>query len=104
MDVPTKVKVGAHTYTVVLVDSSELDIGLRGECDSNEFVIRLSKELPLETIATTLFHELLHALWDSRSMPKRIDEERAVLNFEEGILQLLRDNPKLFPWLRKSVK
>ncbi len=99
---PPRVKIGAHTYRVCVVDS--LDDATFAEWDLDALTLSLRKDMcSASHIASALWHECLHAIWFDRNLGKKADEETVILAFENGGIQLIQDNPKLFVWIRKCL-
>jgi hypothetical protein len=103
IELPSKVKVGTYTYSVAPV-SERLGDDV-GDMDTQALTIRVyTKDQSDVQVLGTLLHEILHAIWQTRALPKRPDEERVVENFEHGLVQLFQDNPKLLTLLKKGLK
>lgn len=58
---------------------------------------------PLVRLDTTV-HELLHGVWESKKLPDRITEERAVTALAQGLAQVICDNPGLLHHLEYLAK
>jgi hypothetical protein len=106
MDLPDKIKIGPFTYKISIVEGlvdedGDECFGLHSFADQT---IYLLKGLPLAVLSSTLMHELLHAIWTTRALPKRPTEERVVENFEVGLLSLFQDNPELIDIIQKGLK
>lgn len=52
---------------------------------------------PIE-IASTLLHEILHAIWYERELGSKAKEEEGVRNIEAGLMLLFRQNPQFMKW------
>lgn len=106
--VPRKLKIGAYDWTVVLEE------GVHDKCGEADFepqVIRLwPGSLTSDGHAVgILLHECLHVLYDNAALGKvrgtKDDKEEAiVMGFEQGLVSLFRDNPKLLTWIKKGLK
>lgn len=60
MQIPKKLKIGGHHYTISLVDSEEIhDCGLQNRARNT---IKIRSDLPQSQIEETLIHEILHAI------------------------------------------
>ncbi len=58
MKIPTKVKIGGHTYKIVFTTlENEL-----GKCDYDKCIIYLEKNMEQSQKEATLIHEIFHAL------------------------------------------
>ena len=99
---PKKIKVGPHTYIVRIVENLQGDMA---EIDTDAQSIEIvSSAASAPQVVGRLVHELLHAIWQDRDLGKRADEERVVLQYESGLIQLFQDNPKLLTWIRRGLK
>lgn len=98
-----RVKVGPRTFHVTLMSPEEPDYGdTLGECFSGH--IQLLGTQPPDCMASTLVHELIHAVHFAYGMKGRRDEEEICEALEGPLLALIVDNPKLCSVLRKAVK
>lgn len=66
-------------------------------------VIQIDHTIPPDQQADTLIHEILHAIWASRSLPARVSEETAVTRLASALATVLRDNPDLPMWLEQAL-
>lgn len=105
---PTKIKIGAYDWRVVL-EEGEGDTC--GQADFGAHALRLWPENLTSNnhLAGTLLHECLHVIFDNGNLrqlkkDKEKREEQIVSAFEAGLVSLLRDNPKLFIWMKKCLK
>lgn len=96
---PENVRVGPHTYRVVVVPDGILEgSGSDGTCNPRHLVIALDQGQPATQMADTLLHELCHAML--ATVKTDDDTEEAVcLALAPALLGLLRDNPVLMAWL-----
>lgn len=62
MQIPTSLKVGAHTYKVVLTDREEDLDGATGCMSDDEATIWIDKRCPRSVQESTLIHEILHCM------------------------------------------
>ena len=103
--IPHKIKVGPHTYTVWIVDSISCDSDARASVDPEKLSIEIVSTMASSSaVVGACIHELLHAIWADRDLGKRVDEEKMVLQYESGLVQLFQDNPKLLTWIRRGLK
>jgi len=100
MEIPKTLKIGGQTYRVIYPYKFTERIDLRGQCDADLQVIKLSgmdeggTERPLCTVIPVFFEEVLHALdmqlghciFDSK------EGHKALNGLREGIYQVLIDN------------
>ena len=116
LPVPTKIKIGAQDWTVIERDSS--DDGIISD-DSYGYtlqktnVIVIDKNCPPSRKRQTLFHELFHAIRFSNGssgikpntediLPNEIIatwEHYFIAMYEDTMLSILRENPKLTEYL-----
>ena len=55
------------------------------------------------SMASTLVHECLHAMWDVYGLPESVNEEELCLKLEAPVLAFLVDNVGVVQALRKAV-
>lgn len=60
MKIPKTIKVGAHVYTVELVDGEDIDNDC-GEQNRSRNKIKIRRDVPQTQLEETLLHEILHA-------------------------------------------
>ena len=84
MDIPKKLKVGAHTFNVFLVDPDDIEKDC-GECNIGKLTIKIKKNMPQSVMEETLIHESIHAMNFGL-------EEKDVQFLSMGIYQILKDN------------
>jgi hypothetical protein len=103
---PKALKIGPHVYTVRLVDGIPGEEGeiTFAQIDTSALLIEVIRNCPSSSIvAGHVIHECLHGIWHERNLGKRPDEEKVVLQFESGLIQLAQDNPKFFRWFLKCI-
>lgn len=99
---PTRIKAGPHTYTVKIVDEIP---GAFAQIDTDELLIEVSRKCPAASVvAANLVHELYHDMWFAAGFGKRAYEEKVVIAFERGTVQLFTDNPKLMTWIKRCLR
>jgi hypothetical protein len=75
-----------------------------GICDTNTKTIYVNADQPTSVQASTLVHELMHALFDVFTLPKEgLSEEDVCSKLEVPLVVLLRDNPKLVTIIRGAL-
>ncbi len=84
MKIPKKLKVGAHTYSVLMVDKVDDEDNV-GECCASELTIKVCKSQEPSQIAETFLHEIIHAS-DAHLTEAQVDRLGHVL------LQVILDN------------
>lgn len=99
---PSRLRVGAHSIKVRVVPASNLGGDgdtVHGEYSSIEQTFRFNAAAPSKSSAAdTVVHEICHALLEPLSLDAE-DEERVCYVLGGGIVQVLRDNPKLLEFL-----
>lgn len=84
MRIPNTLKVGGHTYEVLLVESDDIQKDC-GECAVDKLQIKIKKTMPQTMKEETLIHEAIHAMNFGL-------EEREVQYLSMAFYQLLKDN------------
>lgn len=108
MSTPTRVKVGAYTYTVK-VDADrikelekESETDLYGITSHGILEIALHPTVAPMVMRETLLHEVLHAVLYNTGVADRMtdkNEEHLVRALSPALFALLRDNPALIQYL-----
>lgn len=112
---PKKIKIGPQDWTVIERERESdgmLDDGSYGYTLANSNVIVLDAALPVSKKRVTLVHELLHAARLQADPPQIPSREAGLEEWEHffigvwdnTLLALLRDNPKLVAWLLEADK
>ncbi len=107
---PTSLKIGPYDYTIETIDNLNDKVGqLFGQHDPETNTIRINGSITNEQIkAETLWHEILHAIWNVFHIGSyRIGEdaeEFVVANLATGTMMVLRDNPELRKYLCGILK
>ena len=108
--VPSSVQVGPHKYTVDVKDSTYVDpkdqLVVFGEHSFLNQRISLYgyEEAPTRSyLSEVAIHEVLHALWASRNLPKKHEEE-IVSNLGIALTQFAKDNPAFMNWWMKGCQ
>jgi hypothetical protein len=102
---PKAIKLGAYDWKVVLEHGDE---DMYGEAVFATDTLRLwPKNLTSASHAVGIvIHECLHVIFDHAGLEKlkrgrEEREEQIVMGFQDGLVSLLRDNPKLMTWMKK---
>lgn len=108
MKFPSKVRVGAHVYSLRFDDELHRH-NLTGLCSTEPLWISIAPNTMAPTSEKeTVLHELMHAAWNQTSLAKKVssdDQEEAVWALAPLLLSVLRDNPKLVSYLvEKEVR
>lgn len=104
---PEKIKVGYRDFDVYVADHAEaINEQKFGACSSNTGHIWIDLALDAHNVASTMLHELGHAIWNvwGRGDGETITQEQAALLFSNGFATIFRDNPKLVEWLIKNLE
>jgi len=101
MSYPNKIKIGPYDYNVETVDHlMDLQGELYGQHDPSSNTIRINGAIKNEQIkAETLWHEILHAIWNIFHLGCPCEEEKAVSSLATGVAMVMRDNPALRKYL-----
>lgn len=110
ISIPKKIKIGPQSWTVVERERATdglLDDGSYGYTLPNANLIVLDANIPHSKKRSVMLHEILHAVrlqYDPTQKPSReadLDEwEHFFIGvWDNGLLGVLRDNPKLVEWL-----
>ncbi|SHH47999.1 hypothetical protein [Bradyrhizobium erythrophlei] len=106
---PRRIKVGAYDWRVIL-NEEEADIEKCGEADFEHHVVNLwpSHLNSPDHAVGIVIHELLHVIFDNADLEGNHTspdpEEEIVIGFEQGLVALYRDNPRLLTWIKKGLK
>lgn len=108
MKPPKTIVVGPITYTVS-TDRADLNAvvvkegeSLVGHVDHDAQTITLHDELGRDALAETLWHEVLHGIFDQVGIATELgpaDEEKMIRRLSPATLDTLRRNPKLVRFL-----
>ena len=106
MHIPEKIKVGYRSYKLeewkqTVASANEA----QGQFFSKEGVIGYTADEKGVSHATTLIHEILHAIvyqWNMELDEKT--EEHVVNGITNGLTTVLVDNPKLIDYLKEKIK
>lgn len=102
---PKTIRIGG--FDLVIKDFQPPDIRgkqLRGELHWHEQAMALDLNDHPVLLAETIIHELLHGIYRAYSLYGKDDEERTVEAIGVGVLQIVRDNPKLMKALAELLK
>lgn len=84
MKIPKKLKIGAHKYSVLLVDQVDPENNV-GECCGEDLTIKIKRTQKETQLKETLLHEIIHAS-DAHLTEAQVDRLGHIL------LQVLLDN------------
>lgn len=98
---PQRVKIVGKNYSVVVVDKVDEEDSL-GDSDEPSQQITIRRCQHFEAAKDTVLHEIVHAIDHAMGMDLA---EQQVVGIAAGVLQVLRENPKLARFLlEKSPK
>lgn len=91
-----KVRIDSAIYTVVETDEVIVVEGIQcgGSIDYQKGIITISTLLCERQKYITLWHEIMHGIFNERGVDAR-NEESAVDSIAKGVIQVLMDNPEL---------
>lgn len=100
VNLPSKIRIGPSTYSLSVEPLSDL----LGKCDGDKNYIKIADDLAGAKKASTVIHELLHAIIHEYNieMSEKM-EERVVRAIEAGLFGFARDHKKLFIELIKEM-
>jgi hypothetical protein len=101
---PKKLRIGGRTYKIMSWQAKEAaTAGKFAECDKVNKIIRVDESWGEVEAAASLLHEILHAVFEEYVMKPDDDEERTVTTMEKGLIQVIKDNPKLWEYIGESL-
>ena len=89
MKIPKTIKVGGHTYEVVIDEHLWHNENLHGQVDYNNQVITLDTYGHPQQLSATFIHEVLHAI--DRYFNNKALTEDEIDSMAEGLFQVLSD-------------
>ena len=100
---PESVRIGPHEYRIdrQSVHNGE---GMLGTLDYKENVIRIKPHPTPTTLADTLLHECVHAMWWHAGFAGSGEKEPVAQMLGVGLTALFRDNPWLAGWISGAVQ
>ena len=101
---PDTIKIGAIDYKIMPMTPEEVrrDEAL-GKCDNENAEISVVFDRTPRVGAVTLLHEIMHAIWYVQDLRGKEKEERVVSALSAGLAAAMRDNPKVFAWIGKTL-
>lgn len=91
MNIPGKLKVFGHEYSVKTDDKLVLKEGRLGSHCGDVLEIGLCTGIPESQLAETLMHEVLEAIFYHMSLRNKIDHD-SLIQISEGLFLVIRDN------------
>lgn len=104
MKPPRRIKVGHLSYTVTLVDPSELPANVDADVCHDTLEMRIGKHMAAGQMAEKVLHEVLHAAYDSYKLDPRWGEEKTVTAMAPALCAVVHDNPRLVKWLQAALR
>ena len=102
---PSSVKIGWAEYSIQHWDHlTAVSSRRRGEQSDIEKVIRVDSFLDPRSVAETLLHEIIHAVYSVFQMGREDDEERITQITSNGLATAMRDNPDVFAWIAEKLR
>jgi hypothetical protein len=91
MEIPETIKIGAHVFTVEMVQNlrNENGGGVCGMCNGAECRIRINPGYPQSTNEATLIHEVIEAI---NYLYELGLEHQQITSLEEVLYQVLKEN------------
>ena len=107
-----KIHLGPFCWDVQLHQTPEVPNtdGFFGLCDNNNQIIHVITLCKRQRILITFLHEIFHAIYYSGGMQgqegkkQEIDEESIVGLFASGMAEVIRRNPKIWPFIIELAK
>jgi hypothetical protein len=100
---PRRIKVGAYDWRIKVDPGPSEDYG-ETNFDKAEITLWPANHQSPERLVGTVIHELLHVIHDDKAVQQDAEEEMVVVAFEQGLVSLFRDNPKLLNWIKRGLK
>lgn len=99
-DLPASVKVGWATYRIEKWNPREAVATNRyGETNHLSNTIRVDTSYGTQQAASTLLHEIMHAVCTLWARADQDEEERTVKVMQHGLCTVWRDNPEVMAWI-----
>ena len=105
---PKSIKLGAYDWRVVIetVDPEGEELYGQAVFDTCRILLWPKNLTSASHAVGIVIHECLHVIFDHAGLEKlkrgrEEREEQIVLGFQDGLVSLLRDNPKLTTWMKK---
>jgi hypothetical protein len=96
---PCSVRVADRIYTIEGDKQLVAEGRCYGYCQVVEKLIQIDTSHGSYQAASTLIHEILHAIYEEYNVHGNDDEERTVRSLERGLMQVFLDNPDLLQFI-----
>ncbi len=93
LNIPGKVKIGGHIYTISHVDNLIRDRDHMGESCGDQLSIKIDKSLPESVQQSVFIHEILEQFNFVYNVGL---EHKQIYDLEAAIYTLIKDNPEIF--------
>lgn len=104
---PKTLQIGAYDYRILIADDDPDHWGLT-DIDNKTITIWPRGMRDSAFLVGIVIHEITHVIYHNADLDLGaiIDEpeERIVIEFEQGLVSLYRNNPKLLTWIKKCLK
>jgi hypothetical protein len=101
---PYSVRVADRTYRIEVWDPVlARQAGANGRCSIVERLIQIDTSYGDYQAASTLIHEILHAIYEEYNIDWNDGEERTVRSLERGLMQVFLDNPDLLHFIAETT-
>lgn len=104
MNPPATIKILHLDFELRFADETFFDAANAfGYCDKKRLIIMVCEKLRPALKADTTLHEIFHGIHFAVGCEETMTEEQIALQFAGPLCMVLRDNPKLFMWLRELL-
>ncbi len=101
---PTSCKLFHYTYTIEYKNDEQSRLrGLQAEIDHNLHKIWINEDMPLPLIATSLLHEIAHAVYFIWYGIEQSNDERVAIVASEGMMAFINQNPDVWYWIQECI-
>ena len=100
---PCSVRVADRIYTIEVDNELAAEERCDGYCQVVEKLIQIDTSHGGYQTASTLIHEILHAIYEEYNVNGNDDEERTVRSLERGLMQVFLDNPDLLQFIAQMT-
>lgn len=101
---PSSMRVLHLEFDIEFIDREHMEqLEKYAWCDKNRQKIVIERGLRPRMLADVVIHEILHAIHCATGAEQELSEEQIAMTFSGPLVCVLRDNPRLFDWLRYLV-
>jgi len=104
-ELPSSVKIGYSTYEIEVLDHKVAYAkGCLGEINFDNGVIKIDTSATKSSVANTLLHEIIHAVYQAASAREVSNptEEYLTCMYANGLTQVFVDNPDILTFIKES--